>query len=73
MQGCQSVVLGGAKDPMKATLTVNFAYTFNCERLCAPHLEPQPYLLQETEHRAFWCEAPYRGRHDQTSSAASEH
>jgi len=29
VQGCQSVVLGGAADPMKAKLTLNFAYSFN--------------------------------------------
>jgi len=31
VQGCQSVVLGGAADPMKAKLTLNFAYSFNSE------------------------------------------
>ena len=36
IQGCQSVVLGGAQDPMKATLSVNFAYTFNCEQTWTP-------------------------------------
>ena len=31
VQGCQSVVLGGAADPMKAKLILNFAYSFNSE------------------------------------------